>query len=218
MTPQRMHSFVRALRLYVGSGISIALLSVGLFAVGLAAPAAAQSPAPSRAETTDASQSATNHSPHGALWRAAAVPGWGQYYNRQYYKIPVVYAGLGGLTTFAVLNNLEYLRFRHAYLYRAWQDKVDAGDVEANPYAHYASEYDDLAERYPSVTAGPLRSQRDIFRRNRDLLYIGVGLFYMLSILDAYVSAHLLDFDVSEDLSLGLHTAPAPGLRATLRF
>jgi hypothetical protein len=35
-----------------------------------------------------------DHSPRGALWRAAAAPGWGQLYNRQYYKIPFVYAGL----------------------------------------------------------------------------------------------------------------------------
>jgi len=35
-----------------------------------------------------------DHSPRGALWRAAVAPGWGQIYNRDYIKVPFVWAGL----------------------------------------------------------------------------------------------------------------------------
>ena len=136
------------------------------------------------------------HSPQGALWRAAAVPGWGQIYNGQYYKLPFVYGGLGAIVISALYNNHQYLRYRHAYLYA----------VAPEAYPQYA---DDAAEFQQFIQAGQatlLRSQRDVFRRNRDLSYIGIGLFYGLTILDAYVSAHLLEFDIDEDLSL--HVVP----------
>ena len=145
-----------------------------------------------------------DHSPRGALWRAASVPGWGQFYNRQYYKVPIVYAGLGGLAASAILVNRRYLLYRHSYLFLARQDD----------FPHYEDDYLRLLEelnipesRGPQLTE-VFRSTRDNLRRNRDLLYIGVGLFYGLSILDAYVSAHLLDFDVGEDLSLSIQAAP----------
>src|SRR5690606_8201388 len=54
-------------------------------------------------------------SPRGALWRAAALPGWGQFYNGQYLKIPVVWAGLGGIAATAFIVNREYLLYRHSY-------------------------------------------------------------------------------------------------------
>ena len=158
-----------------------------------------------------------DHSPRGALWRAAAVPGWGQFYNRQYYKVPIVYAGLGGLAASAILVNQEYLLFRRAKLFIE-----PRGEDDTRTFPQYEDEYNRLVERenIPPSRRGEqlvpyLKASRDNLRRNRDLLYIGVGLFYGLSILDAYVSAHLLDFDVGEDLSLSLHAAPG-GISARL--
>lgn len=139
-------------------------------------------------------QDVEQHSPRGALWRAAVVPGWGQIYNRQYYKLPFVYAGLGGILASAIYNNERYLAHRHALLYA--RDPIE--------YARYAN---DAAEFADIISAGQhelLRPVRDAYRRNRDLSYIGLGLFYALTVLDAYVNAHLLDFDVGEDLSVHL--------------
>ena len=136
----------------------------------------------------------TEHSPRGALWRAAAVPGWGQVYNRQYYKLPFVYAGLGGILAAALYNNDRYLLYRHAFLY--------ANDPVA--HARYAGDAAPFATLISNGQEELLRQQRDAFRRNRDLSYIGIGLFYALTVLDAYVNAHLLDFDIDEDLSVRL--------------
>ncbi|MEX1055011.1 MAG: DUF5683 domain-containing protein [Rhodothermales bacterium] len=176
------------------------LFSATILGLVLHTTVAAQEPSGLRAD----------HSPRGALWRAAAAPGWGQIYNRQYYKVPIVYAGLGGLAASAILVNQEYLLYRRAKLY------IDQPRVDGRTFPEYEDEYNRLVEEkgIPASRQGIqlvpyLEATRDNLRRNRDLLYIGVGLFYGLSILDAYVSAHLLDFDVGEDLSLSID--PAPG-------
>lgn len=195
------------------------LVLIGL----LAAPAFAQHP-------TDTTAGASlrirrlpeDHSPRGALWRAFALPGWGQIYNRQYYKLPVVYLGLGGITATALYQNHRYLQYRHAYLYadpRLWNDGVPR-------YPQYADDYRQVLRGSgyadpdtPEVRGqvyNTLKQNRDILRRNRDLLYIGIGLFYGLTIVDAYVNAHLLDFDVGEDLTLSVYPMPG-GAAAVLR-
>jgi len=189
-------------------------------------------PAHAQVDTTAAIQinPLEAHSPKGALWRGAVLPGWGQYYNRQYLKIPVVYLGLGGLTGAALYTNSRYLLYRHAYLFTA---RVDTAGTPI--FSQYADDYDQLIEELglppeSSLTPeevesrrarleGGFRNQRDSLRRNRDLLYIGIGLWYGLSLLDAYVSAHLLEFDVSEDLSISFYPHPdASGLTAQIRF
>ncbi len=158
-----------------------------------------------------------DHSPRGALWRAAAIPGWGQYYNRQYYKIPVAWAGLGGLTASAILVNRRYLLYRHSFHFLARREN-------GMPlFPEYEADFEKLiadlgiSRERAEASVGTFRQTRDNLRRNRDLLYIGIGLFYGLTILDAYVNAHLLHFDVSEDLTLVVHAAPG-GFAVSLRM
>lgn len=168
------------------------------------------------------------HSPRGALWRSLAVPGWGQYYNRQFLKMPIIYVGLGGLLGTTIYMNQRYLRYRHAYLYIARQNE-DGSPV----FPSYQTDHDKLLDQLGFVPESALseaeiatrrarlapgfRKNRDNLRRNRDLLYISIGLFYGLTVLDAYVNAHLLDFDVSDDLTVSLHPLPR-GAAATVRF
>ena len=79
--------------------------------------------------------------------------------------------------------------------------------------------YDEVANDIGQVAASTLRSERDRYRRNRDLARLGVVAVYGLSVLDAYVSAHLLDFNVDENLSLRLIPAPSSfTVRATYRL
>lgn len=198
---------------------------LGLVLPALACPAAAQDAAPPRVVPDTAGVIALRrlpegHSPRGALWRAAAVPGWGQVYNRQYYKLPIVYAGLGGVAGFALYTNAQYVTYRRAHLYAAPES---AWGTRGKPdYSHYEDEYlaaleksrvsysgDPTAESVRNRVYADFQRIRDNLRRNRDLLYIGVGLFYGLTILDAYVNAHLLDFDVGEDLTVTVF--PVPG-------
>ena len=198
-----------ALVLWVGVGLA--------FGCGLPRPVAAQT------DTTATARSLPEgHTPRRALWRAAAAPGWGQYYNRQYLKIPLVYVGLGGFTAAALYVNNRYLLYRHAFLYKANQERVDQGSIAENPWPQYEQEYQDLIADIAGgndLASARLRAQRDNLRRNRDLLYLGIVFWYGLTMLDAFVSAHLLDFDVGEDLTLTLFPHPATsGLTATLRW
>lgn len=147
--------------------------------------------------------------PKGALWRSAVVPGWGQIYNKQYIKLPFVYGAIGGLLYSAVTANQDYQLYRRAFQYKAYQESVDNGSLTTNPKASYQSSYDEVAAQFGTISSRPLEAQRNIFRRSRDLSFIGVGLVYSLAMLDAFVSAHLLDFDVGENLSF--EVAPAPG-------
>lgn len=144
-----------------------------------------------------------DHTPRGALVRAF-VPGWGQAYNRQYIKLPVVYGALGGLGYAAVRLYGKHQDYRCAYQWKGFEDQVEAGIIEANPRPECEADYDALlaAAGRDELPASTLRTQRDALRRNRDLTILLIGAVYALQVLDAYVSAHLLDFDVSEDLSL----------------
>lgn len=183
----------------------VALLFVGL---GRPSPAVAQ-PDSVRQEILRAKGLPPDHTPERALWRALALPGWGQYYNRQYFKIPLVYAGLAGLAAGIVYTNDRVVLYRHAALYRQ----------DPGAYPQFEEEYRMIAEQAGGdIDAGTLRDTRDRFKRYRDLSAIGVGLYYALSVLDAYVSAHLLTFDVGEDLSMRVHPSAQGGVTTQLRL
>ncbi len=130
------------------------------------------------------------HSPVKATWMSAALPGLGQYYNRKYWKIPVVYAGFGVLGYFIASNKHEYDRYRNAYA-----ESYILGDNAINSN-------NELVRNY---TSEQLLSQREYYQSNLELSYIITVAWYVIQIVDAVVDAHLYNFDVSDDLSLGLH-------------
>lgn len=157
-----------------------------------------------------------NVSPEGALWRAAALPGWGQLYNHQYYKIPIVWGGLAGLAASAIIVNRNYLLYRHSYHFLARRENgVPVFPEYEEDFLKLIGRLGITRER-AMASVSEFRRSRDNLRRNRDLLYIGIGLFYGLTILDAYVNAHLLQFDVGEDLTLAVQPTPG-GISASLR-
>ena len=124
------------------------------------------------------------HSPHKATIYSLMLPGLGQAYNKKYWKIPIIYAGIGVMIYFISNNSREYKRFSDTY------DYVE-GDLEKTPY-----------EDYLGYSSWQLKSARDIYRRNLDYSYIITGLWYLLNVVDASVDAHLFEFEVSDDLSL----------------
>ncbi len=162
-----------------------------------------------------------NHSPSRALRRALVLPGGGQLYNRQYWKLPIVYAGLGITTWRSIQANRNHKLYTRAFQYRDWQDEVDAGRAETHPFPEFQDDYERvLLEECGgncTASANELEQIRDNFRRNRDLSRFGIGLIYGLSIIDAFVSAHLLDFDVGEDLTVQFLPHPN-GATAHLRI
>ena len=132
--------------------------------------------------------------PTGALWRSAVLPGWGQAYNGQLYKTPIVVGLVGGLAGLAIHSNSQFHTFNEAYLYAVYLDE------DPHPFPEFEESYN----MYPGVSASTLRSERDRYRRSRNLFVIGALLAYGLNVLDAYVNGHLIGFDVGEDLAFGV--------------
>jgi len=152
------------------------------------------------------------HSPRTAAIRSAIIPGWGQVYNKKYWKVPIVYGALG-TTAYIFVDNIKwYNRLRYAY--KVVYNKDSANFVNVHPRLTAYVTYNDL---------NGLRTTRDEFRRNIDLSVLVFILFWGLNVLDASVDAHLKTFDVSPDLSLQLRRgysemAETHGLSLVLKF
>ncbi|MFO8231356.1 MAG: DUF5683 domain-containing protein [Longimonas sp.] len=206
-------------------GALLGIVLAGVVLAGLTVPLAHAQPDSVRTERLRAQGYPENHTPRRALWRAAALPGWGQVYNRQYIKLPFVYAGLGGIVYNAVRNQNRYRLYRRANQFAVGRSEADENGG-SNRFAQYESQYNEvLNEIGAGASASLIRQQRDAYQRQRNLMVIGTGVFYALTIVDAYVSAHLLTFDVGEDLSIQVHPTwqPAPtgtqaGVQATWRI
>lgn len=135
--------------------------------------------------------------PRKATLLSMALPGLGQAYNGKYWKIPIVYAGLGATGYIALTSRSEYRKFREAYQYKVF-------NLPGDPPNEYATLY----------TADQLRVQRDYYRRNMEFNYILASVVYILNMVDAAVDAHLSAFDINDDLSLQLspyNLPPLPG-------
>lgn len=194
------------------------LLIVLAGGIHLYAPAVQAQPDSTRQAILRAKGLPMDHTPRGALWRAAAIPGWGQLYNRQYYKMPFVYLGLAGGVAAVLYTHDQYKFYQEAHLFRRGEDLAAGEEGGMNEYAEFEPVYNEALDRFGTSTlqASFLRSQRERFRRFRDLSVIGTGLFYAFTILDSYVSAHLLTFDVGEELSMDVYPTNE-GTTATLR-
>ncbi|WKN30475.1 DUF5683 domain-containing protein [Porifericola rhodea] len=124
--------------------------------------------------------------PRKAALYAAALPGLGQVYNGAYWKVPIVYGTFITLGWFATWYNDQYLVFRRAYI------ALDNGLPEQNPLINSVA-----AQGLTQVT-----NNLETIRRQRDFMYILMAGAYALQIMEAIVDAHLIEFDVSEELSL----------------
>ena len=143
-----------------------------------------------------------------ATMMAVSFPGLGQIYNRKYWKIPVVYIGFGALIYGAGFYSKNYITYVKAY-----QDFTD-NIPQTNSYlkvispAVVQSTYDQVV--YPKTASptlyayykGGMLRLVDYYKRNRDLMYIGIGAWYLVSILDANVDASLFNYDVSNNLNI----------------
>ncbi|MEP7264876.1 MAG: DUF5683 domain-containing protein [Bacteroidota bacterium] len=130
--------------------------------------------------------SAHLHSPKKATIYSVILPGLGQAYNKKYWKIPIIYAGLGASGYFFFYNNKEYQRTRKALVNRLDTDSSTTDTDFIDP--RYTNEF--------------LQDRKNYFRRNRDLSAIIGLLVYVANIIDADVDAHLTYFNVDNNLSL----------------
>src|SRR6187200_27959 len=134
------------------------------------------------------------YDPKVAARRSAIIPGWGQAYNEKYWKIPIIYAGLG-VTGYIFVNNIKiYKEYKFAYSAR-----IKAADSPPN-----STDYDQLDNIYKVLSPNSIRAARDEFRRYVDYSALIFIVLWGLNVVDAAVDAHLKNFDISPDLSLQL--------------
>lgn len=165
----------------------------------------------SQADSTAVVADTNVHSVKKAVIFSAVVPGAGQIYNhiampkgrkKAYWKVPLIYAGLGATGYFMIKNNQLKNELKLEYENRQKNEP---------PSEEYA-QYDDAGLLTLFTSA----------RNNRDLCIIGFGLVYLLNVVDAGVEAHFVNFDISEDLSLSFHPAVmagyTPGVSVRLNF
>ncbi len=148
------------------------------------------------------------HSPTAAMIMSLCVPGLGQIYNKKYWKVPLVYASMGTTIYFFNYNNKRYRDYKQGYI-----NKTDTSAATVDYYTEYS--------------ATQLKELQDYHQKYRDLNVILTALFYTINVVDAYVDGHLMNFDVSDDLSLhwapainfhALRRKPAAGLTLTMTF
>ena len=154
------------------------------------------------------------YDPKVAWQRSALIPGTGQIYNRRIIKPLIVWGGFVGLAFFIRFEAKEY-GLRRAFHKCSISENctpsqalLDAGYVPGIPSDNY-------------------RADRDYYRRNLELSIMITALWHTLNIIDAYVDAHLRDFNVSDDLSfkikphlqsVGSSMVPAAGVGFTFTF
>ncbi len=148
--------------------------------------------------------------PSRAAFYSAVLPGLGQAYNKKYWKIPIIYAGMATGVYFYKQNNEDYNRFRNAYKRRlaGYKDDEFYGDGDA-----------------PVISNDRLINAQKSAQKNKSVSIIVTAAFYLLNVIDANVDAHLRQYEVREDLSLEpnlelnpFNAQPQYGLSLTYRF
>lgn len=124
-------------------------------------------------------------SPSKAAFYSAILPGLGQAYNKKYWKIPIAVGGIATGIYFYKRNDIQYDRYRDAYKRRL------------------AGFTDD--EFYGRVTDDGLRRAQKTLKQNKELSLLITAGIYVLNIIDANVDAHLLQYNVDENLALMPH-------------
>lgn len=135
--------------------------------------------------------------PVNTIWLGAVIPGYGQIVNRKYWKLPIVYGGFLGCAYAIGWNSNRFISYKNAYLDITDKDDNTRSYLEIIPPGYTIESYGGEA-----AFTDLLKSGMDQSRYYRDLSVIVSIAYYGLTLIDAYVDAHLYDFDISPDLSL----------------
>lgn len=142
-----------------------------------------------------------------SAFRSTLLPGWGQATNGgvQWLKVPLVYGGLGTLSYLTYFNHTKFKCFETGY--RLTLDGL----------------FWEGCDGY--ITVNALKNGMETYHQRRDLFVILTAGFYALNILDAYVWAHLNQFDNSDDLTLNVQPSfvniadqQSPAITLKVRF
>ena len=108
--------------------------------------------------------------------------------------MPFVVGGFAGLVYSVDFNKTNYNRLNIAY----------GASVKGQPH------------EFEGQTTDAIKRQRDLYNKNLQLTYVGFVGLYALTALDAYVDAHLKNFDISDDLSLNITTVTQGGFASSV--
>lgn len=123
---------------------------------------------------------------------SALIPGLGQCYNRQYWKMPIVYAAMGTTIYLVVKRNNEYQRYRKAYVSRI------------------ADEENSQDEFQGILSTAAIKQYQDEAKQNMDMMVVFTVIGYAGQIMEAIAGAHLRNFDISKDLSMQFRPVLTP--------
>ncbi|NCI46998.1 DUF5683 domain-containing protein [Sediminibacterium soli] len=141
------------------------------------------------------------HDPRIATKRSLILPGWGQAYNKEYWKIPIVYGILAIPTTLFFYNNSYYNKTKFAYEARYKAQQGDSSDLPK------------IDPEIANISISGLQNYRNAFRRDRDYAVLWFLAAWALQVADATVFAHLKEFDVSNDLTMQVNPSFNPYTR-----
>jgi len=144
--------------------------------------------------------------PSKSTFYSILLPGLGQIYNGEAWKVPIYWGLLAGTINYAHENNVQYHRWK---------------------WIHNMATTDDTTVERPPQSGETAKYYRDSYRRFRDYCVLGVALVYVLQVIDANVFAYMQDFEVNDNISLQMSpsliqgqyaSAPAMGMSIGLRF
>ncbi|MFN5691633.1 MAG: DUF5683 domain-containing protein, partial [Bacteroidota bacterium] len=170
----------------------ILLIPILLIGQILQAQNSGQPAADSSVQKTAVKDSVKKHDPRIATRRSAILPGWGQAYNKQYWKIPLAYGIIAIPVGTYIFNNNTYKKLKFAYEARYKQAQGDPSDV---PF---------IDPELTGLSIDNLINYRNAYRRDRDYSVLFFLLAWGFQVVDATVFAHLKEFDVSNNLSMQL--------------
>jgi hypothetical protein len=141
---------------------------------------------------------------------SAIIPGTGQIYNRQYWKVPLVYGAAAASIYFFSYNYDKYTTYKKAYFGRL----TNGGNSTA-----------DETEEIKRYATGDLKTLQDEYRKYLDMTVILSAVGYAAQVIDAIASAHLKNFDMSRDISFQFKPSVQPsyaglgvGVGVTMNF
>lgn len=153
---------------------------------------------------SDSINAKPKHDPHKATIRSAILPGLGQAYNREYWKIPIVAGAVAIPTATYFYNNKWYKKTRDAYNIVA--------NGETDRYKEIDSKLKDPTTGEP-LDAESLQYYRNQFRRDKDYSVLYLLIIWGLNVVDATVFGHLKDFDVSDNLTMNVQPSYIPATK-----
>ena len=132
-------------------------------------------------------KSETDPDPGRATIYSALLPGLGQIYNGELFKVPIYWGCLMGSVHFLLTNNTNYVRFKRIH------------NEATNPDPNISSQV--------PIAGETAKWYRDVYRRYRDYSIVATVAFYLLQVIDANVFAYMHDFEVDDDLSMNIEPA-----------